>query len=192
MDRVFDALGKTTNNEHRPTSDMVSIGSPASSGEDDTAASPLGRLLPESAPRPSPFAKNTLPTGIVHDSSMQLPLDGLSTTDSVHSTELCSSAFSLQKQRTPPVAQQPDLHLAVGKTMPLVMAWERDIGGVREPLQATKGATITLDQAIVWPFESPTPIGLATGTADAAQSYGGGQTTGCNEDVVLSAGSLSE
>eukprot|EP00904_Undaria_pinnatifida_P000165 jgi/Undpi1/10149/HiC_scaffold_28.g12603.m1 len=191
MDRVFDALRKTTNNEHRPTSDMVSIGSPASSGEDDTAASPLGRLLPESAPRPSPFAKNTLPTGIVHDSSMQLPLGGLSTTDNVHSTELCSSAFSLQKQRTPPVAQQPDLHLAVGKTMPLVMAWERDIGGVREPLQATKGATITLDQAIVWPFESPTPIGLATGTADAAQSYGGGQTTGCNEDVVLSAGSLS-
>ena len=142
--------------------------------EYDTVASTPGSAVPQPTPPPPPYIKSTLPAGMAHEPSMQLPLDGLNSTGGARSAELRQSAFSLPEQPAAPLVKQPALQLGVGTTMPLMMAWNKDNGGVGEQLPATEVATITLDQAIVWPSGSPTQI------------------TGCNGDVVLSAGCLSE
>ena len=191
MDRVFDALRKTTEGEHPPAPDVISSGSSAPSSEDNTAPSPLGIALPRSAFTPPAHDESILPTSTL-GTSMQLALDELNSADVVRSTERRQSAFSLPEQPAPTFAKQPALHLAVGNTVPLSMAWERAAREIGDQLPATEEGAITLDQAIVWPSGSLTHTDLTTGTADEAQAYGGGAITGCNGDVVLGAGSIGE
>ncbi|CAM9254049.1 unnamed protein product [Laminaria digitata] len=53
-------------------------------------------------------------------------------------------------------------------------------------------ATVTLDQAVVWPSSDKSKhIVGATTTTDEAQLYGGGQIIGLGGDVILSAGPLA-
>ena len=63
---------------------------------------------------------------------------------------------------------------------------------VGDQLSTIEEATITLDQAIVWPSDSSAHVSEAPGATNEAQVYGGGQIIGVNGDVILSADPLGE
>ena len=196
----FDGLCKIKDPNHLPLAhDLVSSVSSAPLSEGGIAlASPLGLERSESAPTPtsSVYVKTiALPLNVPHGASTQLPVDGLSNPDGVNSrSERRQSACSLpDRPTTRSLAKQHMLQLAVAKKMPSMVERGRPpTQRVGDQLSTIEEATITLDQAIVWPSDSSAHVSEAPGATNEAQVYGGGQIIGVNGDVILSADPLGE